>query len=144
MKRHLLLVGVLVLLPLLPSCAKTHDPAPEPATLQRIVYHRTGGIAGFDDRLEIQPDGSAAIAKRGAKPYDLRLTQAQLERLREQFAGFSTLQSDYPAPPRAADDFKYELTYGDRRVTASEANADVPQRLRDLWSALDAIALQQP
>jgi hypothetical protein len=143
MKQHpLLFVGALLLL--LPSCAKTQKPAPEPAMLQHIAYHRSGGIAGFDDRLEIQPDGRAAVAKRGSKPYDLRLTQAQLDRLREQFAGLSTLQSDYPAPPRAADDFKYELTYGDRRVTASEANADVPQRLRELWSALDAIALQQP
>jgi hypothetical protein len=143
MKRPLIIV-VALLLCILPSCTKTQKPAPEPATLQRIVYHRTGGIAGLDDRLEIQPDGRAAVAQRGSKPYDLRLTQAQLDRLREQFIGFSTFQSDYPAPPRAADDFKYELTYGERRVTASEANADVPQRLRELWSALDAIALQQP
>jgi hypothetical protein len=132
-----------VLLVLLPACASEPKSPEEPAGLQRIYCHRTGGLAGVDERVEIQPDGRYGVSRRGEPPHEGKLTRDQIALLAGQFRTFGTLRGDYPPPPRMVDDFRYELTYGDRRVTASDANPHVPQRLRDLWGAVEAIAIQQ-
>jgi hypothetical protein len=94
--------------------------------------------------VEIQPDGHYEVSRRNERPYEGQLTRDQVASLREQFRTFGSLHADYPPPPRMADDFRYELAYGDRRVTASDANRDVLQQLRDMWSSIEAIAIQQP
>ena len=133
-----------LLLLLVTSCAKKPKPVTEPAELQHLVYHRTGGFAGVDDRLEIKPDGRAGGARRGERPRELRLTRTQTTLIADALRGFESLESNYPAPRGAADGFNYELRYGRKRVTASEANPDVPPRLREALLMLDAVLQQQP
>lgn len=126
---------------LLTSCAS--QPAPsEPTTLQHVWYHRTGGIAAVDDRVEIQPDGHVGVVKRGQPPKEFQLTRDQVTILRDAFGGWSLLRSDYPAPRGSADQFQYEVKYGGRTVTGSEASPDLPASLRNVWFNIEAISQQ--
>ena len=117
-KHHLTCVALLLLAS---SCAQSSKTLPEPAGLQHIFYHRTGGIAGVDDRVEIQPDGRAGVIRRNARPREFQLTRDQIVLLRNQLSGFASLESHYPKPERLADDFQYVLRYGSRTVTARNA-----------------------
>lgn len=40
------------------------DPSPADVPNDSIVFHRTGGIAGFADRLVVEPDGTATLTSR--------------------------------------------------------------------------------
>ena len=138
-KHHLTCFALLLLAS---SCTQSSKAPPEPAGLQHIFYHRTGGIAGVDDRVEIQPDGRVGVIRRNERPREFQLTRDQIALLRNQLSGFASFESHYPKPERVADDFQYVLRYGGRTVTASDANRNVPDRLRAAWQSLDAIALQ--
>ena len=131
----------IALLLLVGSCTQSKTPS-EPAGLQHVFYHRTGGIAGVDDRVEIQPDGRVGVIRRNERPREFQLTRDQIALLRNQLSGFASFESHYPKPEPVADDFQYVLRYGGRTVTASDANRNVPDRLRVAWQSLDAIALQ--
>jgi hypothetical protein len=138
-KRRLICVALLLLVS---SCTQSSKAPAEPAALQHIFYHRTGGIAGVDDRVEIQPDGRIGVIRRNERPREFQLTRDQIALLHNQLSGFASLESHYPKPERIADDFQYVLRYGGRTVTASDANPNVPDKLRIAWQSLDAIALQ--
>jgi hypothetical protein len=122
------------------SCTHAPKESPDAASLKHVYYHRTGGIAGVDDRVEITPDGKVGIARRGQVPHELQLTRDQVTLLREAFRGFDTLRSDYPAPRGAADDFQYEVRYGAKTVTGRDTSVDLPPQLRDIWLRIEAIA----
>jgi hypothetical protein len=139
MTKHLLCTASLLLGA---SCANAPHGSPEYKTLQHVYYHRTGGIAGVDDRVEIQPDGLVGVIRRNERPREFPLTRDQVTLLREQLRDFGKWESHYPRPPRAADNFEYELRYGGRTIHASDANPNVPDGLRAAWQSLDAIALQ--
>lgn len=128
----------------LPSCAPAPKQPPGPQGLQHVFYHRTGGIAGVDDRVEIQPDGHVGVVRRGQRPREFPLTREQVKLLRDALENFASFKREYPAPPRSADPFRYVLRYGGKTVTASEANSNVPPPLREAWLMLDAIAQQHP
>jgi len=137
-KHHLTCVALLLLVS---SCTQSKTP-PDPAGLQHIFYHRAGGSAGVDDRVEIQPDGRVGVIRRNERPREFQLTRDQIALLRNQLSGFASFESHYPKPERVADDFQYVLRYGGRTVTASDANRNVPDGLRIAWQLLDGIALQ--
>ena len=137
--KHLFAIALLLLVG---SCTQSSRTPAEPAELQHIFYHRSGGIAGVDDRVEIQPDGRVGVIRRNERPREFQLTRDQIALLRNQLSGFASFESRYPKPERVADDFQYVLRYGGRTVTASDANRNVPERLRVAWQSLDAIALQ--
>jgi len=139
MMKHLFCTVSLLLLA---SCASVPYDPPEYKTLQHVYYHRTGGFAGVDDRVEIQPDGRAGVIRRNERPREFPLTRAQVDLLRDQLRDFRKWESHYPKPPRGADNFEYELRYGGRTIHASDANPNVPEKLRAAWQSLDAIALQ--
>lgn len=89
-----------------------------PATA--IDYRRTGGIAGFDDHLTIQPGGQATLTRRGAQA-TFTVDQATLKQLTTLLdkAGFSRLPAESLAQ-RGADLFTYEITYQGRTVRTQD------------------------
>jgi hypothetical protein len=139
MRTKLLLTAPFLIL--LASCAAQQGPH-EPTTLQHVWYHRTGGMAAVDDRVEIQPDGHVGVVKRGLPPHEAQLTRDQVTVLRDAFRGWSSLRPDYPAPRGAADQYQYEVKYGGKTVTGTDASPDLPNSLRNVWFNIEAISQQ--
>lgn len=46
-----------------------------------ITYRRTGGFAGFNDKLVIQPDGTATLTNRQGNSFQCHLDQGALAQL---------------------------------------------------------------
>ncbi len=87
---------------------------------QPLEIRRTGGIAGFDDRLTVAPDGSAALVTRGLARRSCQLPAPLLER-----AGaipWGTLPNA-PEPTERSDAMRFVVTAGERTATL---DADVP------------------
>ncbi len=87
-----------------------------------VDYHRTGGIAGLDDRIVIFDNGVAVISQKTAST-DIVLNQSDLERISGIFdkAQFSMLQGNYTARRGAADYFRYTISYGKKTVIAEDS-----------------------
>src|SRR4051812_22658788 len=78
---------------MLTSCAAKPRATPAPAspdspsarssapTTQPILYHRTGGIAGTDDRVVIWPDGVVEVDGRLMTDAKARVTPQRMEHL---------------------------------------------------------------
>ncbi len=108
-----------------------------------IDYHRTGGIAGFDDRLLIRADGSATLRRRDGTCTFI-LPEATLADLRERLraANFSALPSDaMPARP-VYDGFTYTITYEGHTVRT--ADGGVPAGLLPVVQALNRLIDEAP
>lgn len=86
-----------------------------------VGYHRTGGIAGFDDHLTIHENGTALLSRRGTTGTYI-LANDELVALNTLFedAQFLDLRSSYPAPTPGADYFSYEITYRGHTVTTED------------------------
>lgn len=57
-----------------PSAPITSTPTPTPtAGPLPLIVTRTGGFAGFDDRVVVGPDGVATVSKRGKDPVRCKL-----------------------------------------------------------------------
>jgi hypothetical protein len=117
-----------VLLALLAGCALLPTPG-------RIVYQRSGGFAGYDDRLEIAPDGSAVLTDRGTT-VRFNVPPATLQSLDQAFAA-ADLGSlpEATMPPGAADMFQYTFEWQGHRFTSTE----IPAALEPAAAILGAI-----
>ena len=108
-----------------------------------VRYGRSGGIAGVNEQLIVQPDGRATLtAGVDSNPVEFRLSEAELNSLRGSFdeAGFAELYPDYRASTPGADFFQYEIAYGGHTVlTETEAG---PPELEPVIAALDRIVGQ--
>jgi hypothetical protein len=69
--------------------AKVETPSASPSTTAStdqqltspITYVRSGGFAGFNDKLVIQPDGAATLSTRQGKKYSCRVDKGALAQL---------------------------------------------------------------
>jgi hypothetical protein len=92
-------------------------PPPDGSGAVWITYHRTGGIAAFDDRLIIYENRTAAVARRdpslGPLAGEFILTETEAGNLNALFqqARFLELNHFYPAPTPGADYFTYLIGY---------------------------------
>ena len=99
---------------------------PEPATTVPpsvlVDYHRTGGIAGVDDRLVVFDNGVAVISGRSGST-ELLLNQTDLALISVLFnqSQFPQLQAQYSAPRGSADLMTYTISYHGKTVTAEES-----------------------
>ena len=100
-------------------------PANPPAIL--VDYHRTGGIAGLDDRLVIFDNG-AAIVSSGHVNREITLNQTNINRITSVFtaAQFSQLEGNYTARRGSADLIHYTISYHSKTVN-TEDSATPPQ-----------------
>ncbi len=132
-ERIIFILAILALVSLTGGCAHFTGP------VVLIDYHRTGGIAGFNDHLVIYSNGNATVATKNTNTIQFTMTPAQIRNLETLFehAMFSSLNSDYPAPSTGADYFTYTITYHGKTVTTEDTG--VPEQLAPVISALDEI-----
>jgi hypothetical protein len=133
MKRYISLIALsAILLVGLAACrpAATNSPL--------IEYHRTGGIAGLDERLVINSDGSAQIVQRGGES-SYTLTRAEVDRLIALFsqAGFAKLKKEYLPAGHGADLFDYVVKYRGQSVHTQDTA--VPAQVQAILEALNTI-----
>jgi len=108
-----------------------------------VEYHRTGGIAGFDDRLVIYENGTATISRHGTFAVVSTDPQA-LARIREILSSeaFQSLNVTYLPQQQGYDLISYEVTAGEKRVLAEDGA--VPAALEPLIAELDGIIRESP
>ena len=141
MKRALLFLAVAIV-----GC-RAQRPKPEPlkplpsATTQPILYHRTGGIAGTDDRVIIWPDGIVQVSGEILPPGEARLETAKHEQLRRAFDGWQRLSDEY-LMSNAMDAYTITISYGDKTIVASDLAPNLPEQFRKVFTEIEAIAAQ--
>ena len=115
-----------------PVAVPSSDPGRSQALLVRLV--RSGGFAGFVDRVVVTEDGRVRVTPHGAAPEVFTLRARQLVRLRTALraADLPGLKPGYPAP--GADMFEYAVTADGVTVTATETA--VPAALRPVIGIL--------
>jgi hypothetical protein len=103
-----------------------------------VDYHRTGGIAGLDDRIVIFDNGVAVISQKTASK-EITLNQSDLEMITGIFneAQFSMLQGNYTARRGAADYFRYTISYHGKTVIAEDSA--VPPSLQTVITEMNRI-----
>jgi hypothetical protein len=87
-----------------------------------VEYGRRGGLAGVDDRLVVQPDGSFTISHRGGTVSHGRMSPADLTKLRQVLEAYA---------------FTYHVVYAEHEVTA--ADGGVPAALRPVLAELEEL-----
>jgi hypothetical protein len=120
------------------------EPSGEPVLTNGalVTYTRTGGVAGLDERLRIEPDGTATIAYGepvdSEEPFDL--SDAELERLTAllEAADFDSTPEN-PEQTGCADCFVYTVEYGGKSVTYDDVTQPAPS-IAELVAALGEIA----
>jgi hypothetical protein len=123
--------------------ASVSSPAAKSAapTTQPILYHRTGGIAGTNDRLVIWPDGFVQIDGKLFTPAVTRLPAERLNKIEAMFDGWEKLKNEYLAS-NIPDAYLITIHYGDKSVVGSDLAPDLPQKFRDIFTELEAVAFE--
>ena len=120
MKKHslLLFVGITLLLALLCACDQPRvRPTIEPDAVL-LSFERTGGIAGFMDRLTISAGGEYHLTRKGQPERIGALSserRAQLDTWLQRFSAFTLTLEDNPGGP---DNMKHEAIWSGVGKTA--------------------------
>lgn len=112
-----------------------------PAPTVVVDYHRSGGVAGVDDRLVIFDNGAAVVATKTTSR-DIFLNASEISGIYSLFdeAQFSELQANYPAPRGSADLFHYSISYNNKTVMMDESA--FPARVNPILNRMDNIIQQ--
>lgn len=112
-----------------------------PAPQVWLEYERSGGFAGFQDRLTIYADGQAVLNRKGLET-TFRLVAEDMARLKATLtsAGFASLNETYlPADP-CCDRFAYIIRYADpeggKPHSVTTMDGTVPPELVPVLEAL--------
>jgi hypothetical protein len=126
------------------GCASRTSPLTDPprtstATTKPILYHRTGGIAGTDDRVVIWPDGVVLVSGKVLPDAEGRVESDVIDRLRRSFVGWDRLSDSYLADS-VADAYLITISYGDKTIEASDLAPNLPEQFRRIFTEIEAIA----
>ncbi len=140
-----LFTGCLVLCVLVSGCLggrESPQPAEEPPVIL-VDYQRTGGFAGFDDRVVIFDNGVALVSTKTSIT-EITLSQEDLGRIRELFAAarFGELEAQYTSARESADLLQYSITYKGK-IVQTEDTVIPPQVLPVIEEMDRLIALPQ-
>lgn len=113
-------------------------PVPLPWGRHPILYHRTGGFIGTDDRIVLWPDGRLHVSGRLLGEGVTRVPDEQARHIHELLAGWERLADEYPN--QIVDDYEITIHYGGKSVTASDVAPAVPQQFRDVARRLETLA----
>lgn len=107
-----------------------------------LIYSRSGGFAGLDDRLTIYSNGECNLYRKNSKQ-EFMLSLQQLAHLRELLdkANFFGLKSEYLPERAGADLIEYSITYkfGDKKHSVKTYDGAVPAVLQPLLDELNSI-----
>jgi hypothetical protein len=111
---------------------------PPPKLAAPLTYERAGGLAPHQDKLVVQPDGSASLTVSG-KTRALRLTGAQIATIAEDLerAKFAQVPAKSTSPQPVPDAFGHRITYQGHTVTTDDAA--IPEALRPLVGELGGV-----
>ncbi len=136
----------LTALTLLAACGEGSSEEPETPTTTTggalVEYSRTGGVAGIDERLEIQADGTGTYGVGEPEPRDrpIELTEAGLEELKGLLEA-AALNELEPAQTGCADCFIYTVTSGGASAQLDDVNLlDAPGSVQQLIGFLNELA----
>jgi hypothetical protein len=106
---------------------------------QLVDYHRSGGIAGLEDRLTISPNGVGVHTPRSGVPRIFRVPPAALADLERalETADFQSLDPAYLPSPPIADAFTYTITHLGATVVTSDGT--VPAALAPVIAELNRL-----
>ena len=87
-----------------------------------VAYHRSGGIAGFDDQLSVWRSGLAAHTARNGVVRVFRLSAEELAELADALAAadFPSLKPKYLPKFPVSDGFTYTLTHVGKTVVTAD------------------------
>ena len=109
---------------------------PAPAVL--VDYYRTGGLAGFNDRLVIFDNGIAVVSSKTANQ-EIEINKTDIERIVALFdqSQFPMFEGNYSARQGSADLIKYSISYHNKTVTAEDSV--IPPLLQPVIDELNRI-----
>jgi hypothetical protein len=132
------------------SAPGTKSPSPSPATAATtsassndfpILYHRTGGIAGTDDRVVIWPDGVIQVVGRQLVPVNRPLNPDRLAHLHSLMNGWEKLKDEYLSAG-VADAYTITITCGGKTIEATDLSPELPNQFRQVFSEIETIAAE--
>jgi hypothetical protein len=128
-----LLAAFCLAVALLTACA---SPEARQTSGEAVLFVRSGGIAGADDRLSIGPDGAAVLLRRKSPAVETHLTPAERDSLHSALdrAVLSAPSRGLPGPPGPPDTYTYSVTL--RGSTVHVPQTAVPPGLRELVGVL--------
>jgi len=136
---------LLALLAFVMACGSVPQSAGQ--TVGKITYSVSGGIAGWQRTLTVEPDGTAVVqVVRGPSPgtSQHQVDATVLKRLHDlvRDPAFAALQKEYLPSPGGADmqDYLVSAEVDGRTITTmTRDGAELPQILRDVLGVLDHI-----
>jgi hypothetical protein len=144
MKKWLAIFGLfIVALILVSGCLGSKTPPVSrplaPAVL--VDYYRTGGFAGFNDRLVVFDNGVAVISGKNVN-YEIDLNRSDLDRISQVFntSQFSMLEGNYSARHGSVDLIKYTISYHGKTLTAEDTA--IPPSLQSVIDELNRVLTQ--
>ena len=127
--------------PAAPASSASPSARSSAATTQPILYHRTGGIAGTDDRVVIWPDGVVEVDGKLMTDAKARVTPEGMQRLATMFDAWDELHDSY-VMDNVMDAYLITIHYGGKAVEATDINPQLPRQFRDVYAEIEAIAAQ--
>ena len=126
------------------ACMRTPTSNPTSTPSQRLsgelVYTRSGGFVGTNDRVVIQPTGPLESSGRMLGQHSGTLSEAQLTQLVGLLANWSQVTVTGAPPPGAADYFTLSITYAGKTVTWTSLTPNVPAELTTLATTIEQFA----
>ncbi len=121
-----------------PQAAAQQAAAPSETVIE---YKRVGGIAGFDDRLIVNSDGTTSLRRRG-KEKTATIDPASVQQLQQALtdANFAALDPEY-LPSKQGNDYM-EHTISSAGHTVYAVDTAIPEPLRPVLSILTDIIKQ--
>jgi hypothetical protein len=115
-----------------PPVSRPHAPA------VLVDYYRTGGLAGFDDRLVIFDNGVAVVSSKTVNQ-EIEINKTDIDRIVYLFnqSQFSTLVGNYSARQGSVDLIKYTISYHSKTVSAEDTV--IPPSLQPVIDELNRI-----
>jgi hypothetical protein len=114
-------------------------PIPNPKIPEVLVdYYRSGGLAGFNDRLVIFDNGIALVSSKTInREVDLNQTDIDTIIILFNQAQFSQLEGNYSARPGSVDLIKYSISYENKTVNTEDTA--IPPSLKPIIAELNRI-----
>jgi hypothetical protein len=103
-----------------------------------VDYYRTGGLAGFDDRLVIFDNGIAVVSSKTINQ-EIEINKTDIDRIVSLLnqSQLSMLEGNYSARQGSADLIKYTISYHSKTVSAEDTV--VPPSLQPVIDELNRI-----
>ena len=115
-----------------PPVSRPHAPA------VLVDYYRTGGFAGFDDRLVIFDNGVAVVSSKTVNQ-EIEINKTDIDRIVTLFnqSQFPMLEGNYSARHGSVDLIKYTISYQSKTVDAEDSA--IPPLLQPVIDELNRI-----